>query len=101
MTDQRQIDRIQEMSDTLSEMADAYKYLVRDAIGPWDDEAPRLKSQEFLDMVEMSGEMTLDSLNRSATLLEILRVARQRQVEQSFIVPSHLCRPYMRMRMSS
>lgn len=38
-------------------------------------------SDEMLGIVQMSGELTLDNLKRSATLLEIVRVATERNRE--------------------
>lgn len=64
----QQHDRIHEISDRLTEIANSYRQLVNNL--------PHDASPELLSIIEMSGNLTLDSLKRSATLLEVVRLSQ-------------------------
>lgn len=74
MKNTAQLDRINDISRRLSEISIAYERLA------FHITTSGQTTPEMLAMVEMSGEQTIDSLKRSATLLEILRVAVERNV---------------------
>lgn len=63
-----QLDRIHDISERLTGLATSYRQLVYNL--------PTDASPELLAIIEMSGNLTIDSLKHSATLLEIVRLAQ-------------------------
>ena len=86
-----QLERIDEIAERLKDLSKSYSLLV--------NTLPEDATPELLSMVEMSGELTIENLKRSATLLEVLYLAKEKHVE-SCLVPenSPLLRPYVTMR---
>lgn len=70
-----QLDRIHEISERLTGLASSYRQLVYNL--------PVDASPELLAIIEMSGNQTIDSLKRSATLLEVVRLAQLPERQQA------------------